>query len=90
MASLPGPRTNGTNNMEKDETMPIAIIGIGFRGPADATNVENFYNMLSEAREAWSSVPKRKWNHDAFYHPDPNRNGTVCLHLSYLSILTFD
>ena len=59
------------------DTMPIAVVGIGFRGPGDATNVENFWNMILQAREAWSLVPKEKWNNSAFYHPDANRNGTV-------------
>ena len=90
MAPHLGSKCNGTSRFKEDDTMPIAIIGIGFRGPADATNVENFYKMLSEAREAWSPVPKTKWNHDAFYHPDPNRNGTVSLYWSPLCVLTFD
>lgn len=82
--------SDDTIRLEGDDTMPIAIIGIGFRGPADATNVEKFYKMISEAREAWSPVPKEKWNHNAFYHPDANRNGTVRLQYSLFSILTFD
>ena len=61
----------------RDETMPIAVVGIGFRGPGEATNVENFWKMILEAREAWSPVPKEKWNNETFYHPDANRNGTV-------------
>ena len=59
------------------DTMPIAVVGIGFRGPGEATSVENFWNMILQAREAWSPVPKEKWNNDAFYHPDASRNGTV-------------
>lgn len=62
---------------ESAEVMPIAIVGIGFRGPGDATNVERLWTMISEMREAWSLVPKQKWNNEAFYHPDANRNGTV-------------
>ena len=59
------------------DTMPIAVVGIGFRGPGEATSVEKFWNMILQAREAWSPVPKEKWNNDAFYHPDASRNGTV-------------
>ena len=57
--------------------MPIAVTGMAFRGPGDATSVEKLWNMVSEKREAWSLVPKQKWNNEAFYHPDANRNGTV-------------
>lgn len=61
----------------RDRTMPIAIVGIGFRGPGDATDVESFYKLISESREAWSPIPQQKWNFEAFYHPDADRNGTV-------------
>ena len=67
----PGPSS------ENGEVMPIAVVGIGFRGPKDATNVERFWRLISEGREAWSLVPKEKWNNEAFYHPDSSRNGTV-------------
>jgi hypothetical protein len=63
--------------------MPIAIVGMGFRGPGDATSVENLWKMISEGQESWSKIPKHKWNHEAFYHPDANRHGTVsCYNLS--------
>ena len=57
--------------------MPIAVIGVGFRGPGDAINVEAFYELLAEARQAWSPIPKEKWNAEAHYHPDGMRNGSV-------------
>lgn len=59
------------------QVLPIAIIGMAFRGPGDANNIEQFWKMISEGREAWGPVPKTKWNNEAFYHPDPSRNGTV-------------
>ena len=66
---MPGPA--------EDPTMPIAVIGVGFRGPGDAINVEAFYELLAEARQAWSPIPKEKWNAEAHYHPDGMRNGSV-------------
>lgn len=57
--------------------MPIAVIGIGFRGPGEASSVEGLWNMMKNKQEAWSPVPKDRWNHEAFYHPDSNRSGTV-------------
>ena len=63
--------------LHEHDNMPIAVVGMGFRGPGEATNVEKFWNMVLQAREAWSPVPKEKWNNDAFYHPDASRNGTV-------------
>nr|A0A348HAX6.1 RecName: Full=Highly reducing polyketide synthase phiA; Short=HR-PKS phiA; AltName: Full=Phomoidride biosynthesis cluster protein A [fungal sp. ATCC 74256]BBG28498.1 putative polyketide synthase [fungal sp. ATCC 74256] len=60
----------------QDEIMPIAVVGMSFRGPGDATNVENLLKMVAEGRESRSKIPKHKWNHEAFYHPDPSRYGS--------------
>ena len=68
---------NASNTLEEDKSMPIAIVGMGFRGPADATSVENLWKMISEGREGRSEIPKDRWNNEAFYHPNSARNGTV-------------
>lgn len=62
-----------------DASMPIAVVGMGFRGPGDATNVENLWKMITEQREGWKPTPKERWNNKAFYHPDHARHGTVSL-----------
>jgi acyl transferase domain-containing protein len=56
---------------------PIAIVGIGFRGPADAESVVKLWEMILAGREAWSPIPAKRWNNVAFYHPDNARHGTV-------------
>lgn len=61
----------------EDASMPIAVIGMGFRGPADATDTNRLWQMILEKREAWSPIPKERWNNKAFYHLDPARHGTV-------------
>lgn len=66
-----------TSNMARDKNMPIAVVGMSFRGPKDATSVENLWKMISERREGWSKIPMEKWNNGAFYHPDNARHGTV-------------
>ena len=63
--------------MANDKSMPIAVVGMSFRGPKDATSVENLWKMISERREGWSKIPKERWNNEAFYHPDNTRHGTV-------------
>lgn len=65
--------------LARDKTMPIAIIGMACRFPGDATSPEKLWNMLAEKRSGWCEIPKDRFNIDAFYHPDPDRNGTVCL-----------
>ena len=69
--------TNDGSILSRDKSMPIAVIGMGFRGPADATNVEKLWKMILEGREGWGPIPKTKWNNSAFYHPDNARHGTV-------------
>ncbi|KAJ6069226.1 hypothetical protein N7499_011113 [Penicillium canescens] len=63
--------------LDADSCMPIAIVGIGFRGPGDAQNVEKLEEMIRTGREAWSPIPAKRWNNTAFYHPDHSRHGTI-------------
>ena len=70
---------NASSNKVEGKSMPIAIVGMGFRGPADATNTENLWKMIAEGREGRSEIPKDRWNNKAFYHPNSARNGTVSL-----------
>ena len=70
-------------NMESDELRPdkiepIAVIGLDLKLPQDAATPEGFFEMLKEGRSALTEVPKDRYNLDAFYHPDPDRAGTVC------------
>lgn len=57
--------------------MPIAVVGVGARFPGDATDPEQLWKMLVEGRNALSEVPKDRYNVDAFYHPHPERSGTM-------------
>ncbi|KAM0119705.1 hypothetical protein ACP6JC_003673 [Aspergillus fumigatus] len=53
---------DGASNSLDDASMSIAIIGMGFRGPGDASNVEKLWKMILEGREAWSQIPESRWN----------------------------
>ncbi|OJJ70374.1 hypothetical protein ASPBRDRAFT_155129 [Aspergillus brasiliensis CBS 101740] len=66
--------------LDQDASMPIAIVGMGFRGPGDATDVARLWTMMVEGREAWSEIPASRWNHSAFFHPDHARHGTINVH----------
>lgn len=56
-----------------DGPIPIAIIGMGFRGPGGASNPEKLWDMLKDGKSAWSEVPSDRWNAKSFYHPDIHR-----------------
>jgi acyl transferase domain-containing protein/acyl carrier protein/phospholipid N-methyltransferase len=58
--------------MSKD---PIAIIGIGCRFPGGVNDVESFWKLLVEAREAVSEVPPDRWNIEHFFDTEPGLPG---------------
>ena len=56
---------------------PIAIIGIGLRGPGDGSTPEKFWQMLLDARSSRCEVPRERYDIDGYYHPDPERLGSI-------------
>lgn len=72
-------RTSGDRVVPIDTLEPIAIVGLATRFSKDAATTEDLWQMLLEARSTWSSIPKERFNSDAFYHPDPEHGGTVSL-----------
>ncbi|HMJ63717.1 MAG TPA: polyketide synthase, partial [Candidatus Binatia bacterium] len=54
--------------MHKDR---IAIIGIGCRFPGGVNDVESFWKLLVERRDAVSDVPADRWNVERYYDPEP-------------------
>ena len=53
----------------------IAIIGIGCRFPGGINDVNSFWKLLTEGREAVSEVPPDRWNVDRFYDAEPGLVG---------------
>lgn len=63
--------------LARDKSMPIAIVGMACRLPGDAVNPDKLWDMCARKQSAWSEVPKDRFNIDAFYHPNADRNGCV-------------
>jgi len=86
---FPNGRLNVAPNFG-DQTMPIAIIGMGCRFPGEATNPERLWQMCAEQRDVWKTIPQERFTEGVFYHPDPSRNGTVSdvIYLIKMSILS--
>ena len=61
---------------EDDSFEPIAIIGFSAMLPQDAENAQ-FWKMLCEGHSAETTIPKDRFNVDAFYHPDVDRIDSV-------------
>lgn len=56
---------------------PIAIIGMGFRFPGEASDSASFWELLSNGTDAITEVPADRWNADQFYDPDPDAVGKM-------------
>ncbi|KAI1804894.1 hypothetical protein F4811DRAFT_570659 [Daldinia bambusicola] len=73
------PESQDAYNGELDKTIPIAIIGMSFQFPGDATSAESFWSMMMEGRCASRDFPADRLNGSALYHPDSSRGDSVPL-----------
>lgn len=63
--------------LEADANAPIAIIGLGCRAPGGVRDGASLWRLLSEERDAVGPVPRDRWDHRAFYDPDPEVPGKI-------------
>lgn len=56
---------------------PVAIIGAGVRFPGGANDLESFWQLLNDGRDAVTEVPGDRWDIDAYYDPDPMKPGKM-------------
>lgn len=61
----------------------IAVVGMACRFPGDADNIENFWEMIRDGKDAWSEIPSDRFNAKGWYHPDPNRPGSVSFSVEF-------
>ncbi|KAF3030660.1 t1pks [Penicillium rubens] len=64
------------DNATGDVPKRTAIIGMSCRLPGDVSTADEFWDLCSRGRSAWSPIPKTRFNADSFYHPDPDRPGS--------------
>ena len=63
--------------LERQQTEPIAIIGIGCRFPGGVIDPESFWELLYNGVDAISEVPADRWDIDAYYSPEPGTPGKM-------------
>ena len=76
MGSIDTRHGDGTSPLNME---PLAVVGMAFRGPQEATDTEKLWDFLLRARQAMAPFPPERINADAFWHPDPEHGGTVCV-----------
>lgn len=59
-----------------DPVARFAVVGYAARFPG-ARDTEEYWDLLSQGREAISEVPGDRWDVDAFFDPDPGAPGKV-------------
>ena len=63
--------------IEKSQTEPIAIVGMGCRFPGGANDPEAFWNLLRDGVDATREVPSSRWDADTYYDPNPETPGKM-------------
>lgn len=52
-----------------------ADLVLGVRLPGSVTSPDEFWELCSRARSGWSPIPKERFNHETFHHPNPDKIG---------------
>ena len=73
--SLGEDRPFGPHLAQDKPPVPIAIVGLACRLPGQASTPDDFWKLCARGRNAWSEMPRSRFNQAAFHHPDPQRTG---------------
>ncbi|KAF1829172.1 reducing type I polyketide synthase [Decorospora gaudefroyi] len=74
-----GTPTNGGNVMSDPKRESLAIVGMACRFAGDATSPEKLWDLVSQGRDAWSTVPGDRFNQQAFFHPQSDLLSTMSM-----------
>lgn len=78
-----GIRSRGTNDLASEldqhpDSLPsVAVVGLSFKFPDEATSLDSFWDMLIHARCASRDFPPDRMNIDAFHHPNGETSSFV-------------
>ncbi|MBI4852597.1 MAG: amino acid adenylation domain-containing protein [Acidobacteria bacterium] len=54
---------------------PVAIVSVACRFPGEVESLESFWQLLIEGRDAITTVPKERWDVEAYFDTDPEVKG---------------
>ena len=66
-------------NASKNQTAePIAIIGASCRFPGGANDLDSYWDLLVQGKDAIVEVPADRWSADDYYDADQDAPGKIC------------
>ncbi|MEA5529167.1 type I polyketide synthase [Dolichospermum sp. UHCC 0684] len=66
-----------TPEKPQQEEDPIVIVGMACRFPGGANDLESFWQLLEQGKDAVREIPSDRWDMQAWYHPDPDTPGKI-------------
>ncbi|EFR00806.1 lovastatin nonaketide synthase [Nannizzia gypsea CBS 118893] len=60
-----------------DKQEPIAIVGAACRFAGEVSSLGSLWDMISKVKTGHCTVPGDRWNSSHWYHPDPDRKGSI-------------
>jgi acyl transferase domain-containing protein len=63
--------------LEKQQTEPIAIIGMGCRFPGDISTPQEFWELLSSGKDTTTTIPETRWDGKAYYSSSYDDAGKI-------------
>ena len=65
------------DELEKQQSEPIAVVGIGCRIPGAENGPDGFWRLLEQGKDAISEVPPDRWDADAYYDANLDSPGRM-------------
>lgn len=56
---------------------PIAVVGMACRFPGGSDDIDAYWDLLDQGRDAIRDVPRERWDIDALFDPDPDAPARV-------------
>jgi acyl transferase domain-containing protein len=68
---------NRLHRMQQQQRQSIAIVGMSCRFPGSCNDIESYWQLLANNRDAISEVPLERWDVEKYYDPDPSAPGKM-------------
>ena len=66
-----------SSKIEQLERAPIAIVGMSCRFPGGANDLDSFWDLLRDGKDAVREVSPKRWDMEKYYDPVPGTMGKI-------------